>query len=143
MRSVQTTPLDYVSPSKPPRAWRRLAGRFSLWHVWIALALLLAFVGLTFSAARAYPTRLAATIMVGIALGPMAGAFVRDYQGCCLEFSLSLLPYCAGALVGALAVQLLVPPKTGLLRAFRLLTWAAGLFIWFAGALVSYMHALS
>ena len=120
-----------------------MAGRFSQWHVWIALALLLAFVGLTFSSVRAHPTRLAATIIASMALGPMAGAFVRDYQGCCLEFSLSLLPYCAGALVGALAVQLLVPPKTGLLRAVRLLTWAAGLFIWFAGALVSYMHALS
>ena len=112
-------------------------------QVWILLVMFIGFAGLTFMSAREYPPRAAAKIAASVALGPMAGAVVRGYQGCCLDFSLMLLPYCGGALVGALAAQLLVPPRGSPSRVFRLIAWSIGLFVWFAGAIVSFMHALS
>jgi len=141
---MTSEPLDYAPVSKPLRGWRWLWRRCSQLQVWVALILFLAIAGLTFSfAVRQYPLRAAAATSLSVALGPMAGAVVRNYQGCCLDFSLMLLPYCAAGLMGAFAVQLIVPPRGWVTRTLRLLAWAVGWFIWFGGAIVSFMHALS
>jgi hypothetical protein len=73
----------------------------------------------------------------------MTGAISRDFQGCCLDASLSLLPWCLGALGVGVGMQLVVPPRGWPSRALRLLAWAAGWFVWFAGGIVSFAHALS
>ena len=64
-------------------------------------------------------------------------------SGCCLDFSLALIPVCGGALFGGLVVQLVVPPRGTWSRVCRLLAWSAGLFVWFGGGIVSFGHALS
>ena len=141
---MASQPLDYAPVTKPLRGWRWLRHRYSRSHVWIALMLLLAFAGVTFAfAVRVYPLRAAAVTALSVALGPMAGAFLRDYQSCCLQFSLTLLPYCLAGPIGAFAAQLLVPPRGWVTRTVRLLAWALGWFIWFGGAIVSFGHALS
>src|SRR5687767_2212082 len=96
--------LHYVSPPQGRRGARRLARRFSWWHAWVAVGLWLAFSGVTLwimlqglDRGAWRPLRVAATT-AGTILGPMTGAISRDFQGCCLDFSLSLLPYCLGAL---------------------------------------------
>jgi hypothetical protein len=146
---VTPQPLDYLSSNQPRRGRRWLAGRFSRWHIWTAGVLWLGFTVLTLlivlkalDKATQRPMIVAATT-AGTVLGPMTGAISRDFQGCCLEFSLSLLPYCLGALAVALAVQLIVPPRGWPSRTLRLLAWAAGWFVWFAGGIVSFGHALS
>ena len=79
----------------------------------------------------------------GTILGPMTGALARDWQSCCLEFSIFLLPYCGAALVGAAAFQSIpLPVKTGA-TAIRLTVWTVGLLVWFMGGIVSFGHALS
>jgi hypothetical protein len=141
--------LDYGS--SPPRS--RLVGflrsRFSRAHAWVAGLLWLGFTALTLyilleSLDNATDKRgtVAATTAATV-LGPMTGAISRDFQGCCLRFSLYLLPWCGGALAAALAAQLLVP-RRGLWTEFlRLSAWAVGLTAWFGGGIVSFGHALS
>ncbi len=82
-------------------------------------------------------------IAVGTISGPMAGALARDWQSCCLEFSLLLLPYCGAALVGALAFQFVKLPLEKGATAIRLTVWTLGLLVWFMGGIVSFGHALS
>lgn len=142
-------PLDYVSPSKGRRRAGWVASRFSRWHAWTAAALWLTFTALTFLAvmngldkAREHPGTVAATT-AGTLLGPMTGAISRDFQGCCTEFSVSLLPWCGGALAVGVVFQILVPPRGWWRGALRLFAWVAGLFVWFGGGIVSFAHALS
>jgi hypothetical protein len=127
----------------------RIASRFSLWHLWTAAALWLAFAVLTFWIASAglddvrdHPITVAATTL-GTILGPMTGAISREFQGCCLEFSLSLAPYCLAALLLGAGVQVVVPPKPAWLAPVRVIAWLAGWLVWFGGGIVSFGHALS
>ena len=75
--------------------------------------------------------------------GPLTGAISRGFQGCCLEFSVWLMPYCATGLGIALLVHVSSTSSSLWMRSVRLLTWTIGLFIWFAGGIVSFGHALS
>src|SRR5688572_22720360 len=109
---MESPPLDYVS-GRDSGTWGGLAARFSRWHAWVAVLLWLAFSVINFFAvlngldrAREKPGTVAATA-AGTVLGPMTGAISRDFQGCCLKASLSLLPYCLGALLGGIAVQVI------------------------------------
>ena len=141
-------PLDYARLGAPwHRGW--LTGRFSRWHLWVALALWLAFSGLTLfivlkalDRAAEKPGTVAATTAATV-LGPMTGAVSRDFQGCCAKFSLSLLPYCLGALLTGIAVQLFVVPRGWVTKTVRVLSWCAGWFVYFGGGIVSFGHALS
>lgn len=142
-------PIDYEAAPRERRRWGGWIGsQFSRRHAGVALALWLVFSGFTLAIVlrglRNEPDRLArvAVTTACTALGPMTGAVSRGFQGCCLEFSLRLLPVCLGALVGAVVVQLVVPANRQWLRAARLLAWAGGLFVWFAGGIVSFGHAL-
>ena len=144
---VRPPALDYVS--SPDRRRCRLSCRLSAWHAWVAAALWLVFSGLTLfivlSALDRAPDRprtVAATTAATV-LGPMTGAVSRDFQGCCLKFSLWLVPWCLGALLAGVAVQFVVPPRGAVTRTVRVLAWAAGLVVWFGGGIVSFGHALS
>jgi hypothetical protein len=77
-------------------------------------------------------------------LGPTTGAISRDFQDCCLQFSLRLMPYFLPFPVLAVAFQFGVPPqeKKGI-RLIRSLAWTLGWIGWFFGGIVSFGHALS
>jgi hypothetical protein len=75
--------------------------------------------------------------------GPFAGAIARHLQSCCFKFSLSLLPFCAAFLLGGVVCQIVALPLEHGQRGFRLVTWTVGLLGWFAGAPISFLHALS
>ena len=146
---MTTRPVDYASLDTRQRHSGWLRSRFSRWHAGTALVLWLGFSILTLAIMLAAsdntsdrPLTIAATTAC-TALGPMTGAVSRDFQGCCLEFSLWLLPYCLAGVLLAVLVQVLVPPSGPWLRALRLLVWVAGLLIWFGGGVVSFGHALS
>ena len=142
--------LDYGSPATAVgrrRGW--FAARFSRWHAGVALGLWLAFSGLTLfivlkglDRAADKPRTVAVTTAATI-LGPMTGAVSRDFQGCCLKFSLYLLPYCLGALLVGVIVQLVILPRGWVTKTVRVLFWSAGWFVYFAGGIVSFGHALS
>ena len=139
--------LDYLPAAGGANL--RPSARFSRWHGRVALALWLAFSVLTFVIVRcglagsAGRPLLVAKTTAGTVLGPMTGAICRDFQSCCLRFSLSLLPVCAAGLIVAFGVQLLVPPRGRWSRVLRELAWTGGLFTWFAGGIMSFGHALS
>ena len=139
--------LDYHSPRTSRRTgW--LAARLFRWHAWTAVALWLAFSGLTLllvlsglDRATERPRTVIATT-AATALGPMTGAVSRDFQSCCVNFSVSLLPYCLVGLLAGLAVQLIVPARGPASGAVRAVSWIAGWGIWFGGGIVSFGHAL-
>lgn len=125
-----------------------VARRFSLGHLWLFLAFWAVFATLTFLIVRdgldeadRHPGVVAATT-VGSVLGPLSGAISRDFQSCCLEFSLSLLPYALGALGLAALVQAVVTARGPGLRALRFVVWGLGLLAWFGSGIVSFGHAL-
>lgn len=127
---------------------RRYFDSFSRWHLVVAAVVWLAFTLLTFlivvwnlDNAGQHPVRVAVTTAASV-LGPMTGAISRDFQSCCLAFSLSLVPYCGGALLTGVAAQFL-PGKSAFVRGIRLLLWTGGLVVWFGGGIVSFGHALS
>ena len=141
-------PLQYA-PSRAGRTRAFLASRFSRWHAWVAVIMWLGFTVLTFFAvlngldhATERPKTVALTT-AGTALGPMTGAISRDFQGCCLRFSLGLVPYCLGGLVAGLVVQLAVPARGVFRGIVRVAAWVLGLLAWFGGGSVSFTHALS
>ncbi len=87
--------------------------------------------------------RLVVLTTLGTILGPMTGAISRDCQSCCLNFSLSLLPYCAAFLVaGTIPLFIKFPFKLGA-SALRMALWIVGLLGWFLGGIFSYAHALN
>ena len=142
--------LDYVSSPearRPRGLW--LPARFSRWHAWVAAVTWLAFSVLTLvivmsalDRAADRPRTVAATTAATV-LGPMTGAVSRDFQDCCLKFSLWLLPWCLGGLAAGAATQIVVPPRGWLTGAVRVVAWVAGLVVWFGGGIVSFGHALS
>ena len=148
--AVNAPALDYLSSADGRRRRHFWASaRFSRWHGWVALAAWLAFSVLTLfivmnalDRAGDRPRTVAATTAATV-LGPMTGAVSRDFQGCCLKFSLALLPWCLGGLVAGVATQIVVPPRGRLTGAVRVVAWVAGLVVWFGGGIVSFGHALS
>jgi len=145
---MTTQSLDYGTPPSLRRRAGRLASHFFRWHAWTAAAVWLLFTGFTFlivmsglDKSRERPRTVAATT-AGTVLGPMTGAISRDFQGCCTEFSLLLLPWCGGGLVIGALLQLVIPPR-GWWRPIRAIAWVGGLLVWFGGGIVSFAHALS
>ncbi|HYG34348.1 MAG TPA: hypothetical protein VEC99_06165 [Clostridia bacterium] len=121
---------------------------FNRMHLYVFLGFYLLFAGLTlFALARQSKSdwrsnwNTAATI--GAITGPFTGAIARQFQGCCLGFSLKLFPYCAAFLVGGITLQLVPLPFRSLERPTRMLLWCVGLFGWFAGGPLSFIHAFS
>ena len=137
-------PLDYGTPGRMRgRRAPWLTSRLSWPHALVPVAVWLCLGGVVLADASDQGWKTATFVAASTALGPMAGAVCRDFQDCCLDFSLYLLPYCAGALAAALLVQLAVPPRGWLSRSLRWLAWVLGTFAWFAGSVISFGHALS
>jgi hypothetical protein len=87
--------------------------------------------------------RLVVLTTLGTILGPMTGAISRDCQSCCLNFSLSLLPYCAAFLiVGTIPLLIKFPFRLGA-AALRMILWTVGVLGWFLGGILSFAHALN
>ena len=85
--------------------------------------------------------RTAVYLLLALFVGPFTGAALRNWQGCCLHFSVSV----AACLVPFLALGFsarFIPwfAKHALLRG--ILSWG-GLTLWCLGAPISCMHALS
>lgn len=123
--------------------------RFGLFHIVIFAVLWFSFTALTYAAvsgglSNASRERgLVAMTTLGTITGPMTGAICRRFQSCCLQVSLSLLPYAgAGLLIGVLFQWLPLPSHMGW-QVLRLSVWGLGWFVWFGSGIVSFAHALS
>ena len=128
-----------MSVRVPPSRRLRLTRR----HGWVFLALLVPFCLLTAAAVATGADdghRLGRVVgtTAGTLLGPFTGALARDGQSCCLEFSLSLVPWAGGALLVGLLLQVARRPA-----AWRLGAWGLGWAVWFGSGLVSFLHAFS
>jgi hypothetical protein len=121
---------------------------FARAHFFVFLGIWLAFTLLTFWIAdhgidEDGHGRLVFLTTCGTILGPMTGAISRDLQGCCLMFSLSLLPYCGALLaIGTVPLFLRLPFEQGA-SVLRMAMWIVGLVGWFLGGIVSFGHALN
>jgi hypothetical protein len=80
---------------------------------------------------------------LGTISGPLVGAISRDFQDCCLGFSLAVMAFCGPILLLGALVQYLTMPAKKWLRVIRMTLWGVGWFVWFAGGIVSFSHALS
>src|SRR5690349_2831639 len=111
---------------------------FTRTHLYIFAGLYLAFAALTlFTLTRQTPSdwrenwNTASTL--GTISGPFSGAIARQLQSCCLQFSLPLLPCCAGFLVGGIAFQFIPHPWPSIERPLRFTIWSLGLLGWLGG----------
>ena len=77
-------------------------------------------------------------------LGPMAGGIARDFQGCCVRFSLWVLLIFSGPglLVGLLMQVIPLPFQKGA-GIVRMAFWTIGWMMWFLGGFISSGHALT
>jgi hypothetical protein len=113
----------------------------------ILVVFLLVFGALTFAALRSgspddVRERPQLLSTLATPLGPLVGAIARRGQGCCLQFSLGLLPYCGSCLLCGGLMQILRLPFQKFNFSVRIGAWCLGLFGWFAGIPLSFLHAL-
>lgn len=112
------------------------------------LALLVVFSALTFAATStgsasdvAQRPRLLTTLLT--VAGPFTGAVARNGQDCCLAFSTRLATWLAPALAVALLARWSLNGRRGAAGTAGVVLWALGWFVWLAGGLVSFGHALN
>ncbi len=74
-------------------------------------------------------------------VGPMTGALLRGCQSCCLRFSASVALYLWPFLAAAYAAQMI--PWFAQHPTLKRVIWWMGLGVWFLGAPLSCLHALS
>lgn len=79
----------------------------------------------------------------GTICGPLTGAISRGLQGCCLEFSLMLMKWCAPVLLLGVLAQFVGKGGGKWAYAARMSLWVAGWLMWFLGGIASFGHALS
>lgn len=129
---------------------KRMFHRFTKAHLWILLGFYIAFAALSLLlllpgslSGRGDTLTRSLTASVGSFSGPFTGAIARGFQSCCLQFSLSLCPYC-GSILGIGLLFQFVPLHFGRFEhRFRLTMWSLGFLGWFGGGLISFAHALS
>jgi hypothetical protein len=80
---------------------------------------------------------------LGTISGPLTGAIAREWQGCCLRFSLGVMAYGAPILLLGVLLQFVRLPDRAWAAALRMSLWISGWLIWFLGGIVSFLHALS
>jgi hypothetical protein len=141
----------YEPPKKPSLGeppGRFFKSYFTRAHLWVFAVIWGGFTVLTFLIVNAGADQGGGRLFV-IALttaatisGPMTGAVARDFQSCCFEFSLSLLPYCGAILFVGVAAQLVKWPFQLFAGAIRMFLWIVGWIGWFMGGIVSFAHAL-
>ena len=74
-------------------------------------------------------------------VGPMTGALLRDWQSCCLHFSLRLTLYFSPFLLAAYSARFI--PWFDHHPVLRRILWWLGILAWCLGAPISCLHALS
>ncbi len=89
-----------------------------------------------------HTTRVIKTTL-GTITGPMTGAIARDFQSCCVDFSLSLMGFCAPLLTLTILAQFIRLPEKKWIAITRISLWITGWLIWFLGGVASFGHALS
>lgn len=75
--------------------------------------------------------------------GPMIGGLTRHPSNCCMEFSLSLLPYSIAGLATGIGFQFSPWPANRWGVGLRLGVFVMGLLVWFGSGIISFGHALS
>jgi hypothetical protein len=117
---------------------------FSRWHLvtWLILWLLFTFLTLYATALGLSDKSYVLPATLATVLGPMTGGISRGMQSCCLQASLSLLPYAAACVLVGTAVQFIPAPKHLAAQIVRIALWSLGWFVWFASGIVSLGHAL-
>jgi hypothetical protein len=117
---------------------------FTWWHLatWLALWVGFTFLTLYATALGLDDKRYVLPATLATVFGPMTGGISRGGQGCCLQFSLSLLPYAVACAGLGTAVQFIPAPKHVAAQVARLALWSLGWFVWFASGIVSLGHAL-
>jgi hypothetical protein len=143
----------YEPPEKlcPGQVRRRFIDNgFTQAHFWVFLLIWGGFTFLTYRIVSVgvddnepRRSRLVFLTTAATITGPMTGAISRDLQSCCLEFSLSLLPYCGAILSVGVLAQIINWPSNWPARAIRMLVWILAWLGWFMGGMVSFAHALS
>jgi len=121
---------------------------FSRKHGYVFLAFYLALACWTFfvlsrQSASDWRDNWNVAATVGSLSGPLTGAIARHFQSCCWQWSVTLLPYCAGLLLGGFAFQFVPIPWEAGQRTLRLVVWGIGLLGWFGGGVVSLVHGVS
>lgn len=117
-------------------------------HLRIFVGFYLAFAALTFLVLNQGTesdrrSNAVASATLGAVSGPLTGAIARNFQSCCLRFSLEVLPYSALALGIGFLLQIIPLPIRRAEKPVRLALWCIGLLGWFGGGIVSFGHALS
>jgi hypothetical protein len=125
-----------------------LQNNFAKAHLFVFLGIWLGFTALTYWIAehgidQDNHRKLVVLTTLGTILGLMTGAISRDFQSCCLAFSLSLLPYCGAFLVGGTLPLVIKLPFSQGASMVRMMMWIIGLLGWFLGGIVSFGHALN
>ena len=139
--------------SRVPELWtfvmRHWRNNLTKAHLMVFACLLLIFSILTFLITNAgvdrgseHDTRVLQTTL-GTISGPLTGAISRGFQGCCLQFSLTLMAYCGPVLLIGVLAQMIGLPDKAWLRVVRMGLWGFGWLVWFMGGIVSFGHALS
>lgn len=138
--------MDSTTNTVPPGVSRPMIG----WSHAIVLGVLwLCFTALTYAAvsgglSNASQERgLVLLTTAGTVTGPMTGAICRRFQSCCLEASLTLLPFAALGLIVGMIFQGFPLPRHSLWQVVRLAVWGTGWFVWFGSGIISFAHALS
>lgn len=111
--------------------------------VWAAAQGLMLLLFLVAPGQSSTPVASALVSLLGAPLGPLAAAVARYNQGCCVGFSVALLPWLMPflAVAGASLVVYRRAQREGV-RNVSLLAWALGLFGWMVGGVLSMGHAL-
>lgn len=138
-----------VEPTGHSGALRYLENNLTRAHAIVFVVLLVVFTALTYSITNTglddgpeHDAQVIMTTSCTIA-GPLTGAISRGFQGCCLRFSLLVMAYCAPVLLVGATLQFICIPDRRWLRVVKLVFWTVGWFVWFAGGILSFGHALS
>jgi hypothetical protein len=129
---------------------RILENHFTRKHLWVFMVMLMLFTILNGVIAAAGidkgadKVRQVVSTIAATITGPIAGAVARDFQSCCMQFSLRVLLVFSGPglLVGSVLQMVKLPFRKGQ-NAVRMFFWVAGWTAWFLGIFISYLHALS
>jgi hypothetical protein len=79
---------------------------------------------------------------LGTITGPLTGAIARDFQECCLRFSLVLMAFSGPVLLVGILIQVLKLPDQRWVNWMRMGLWVFGWVAWFLSGSISLTHAL-
>lgn len=87
-------------------------------------------------------TKLFLLTTLGSITGPMVGAISRDFQGCCLHFSLNVMKLAAPILFFGIALQFIPFPDNRWIKKIVRGIWISAWILWFLLGIATFGHAL-